>query len=286
MGTDCSEKILKQLRKLTPAYIILAFSRPHIFTYLELAADPNEVGRMNYENFGDIVKRHRVTRQNWPIPTFCTPSKLPVLELHALHGVLNADNPPSLFRKLTEAEWALVQAEIAKGGSYNDLPPSIIPPLPPRLLLMGPGPSHSDGTSDDPDTPPSTTPAPQDPQAPPLPPSPPPTIDPSDPAPDSPPTPQPPLTANGGVVISLNKAGPVVIRPPRKVRYDAGLTPAQKKIRKKEIEAEKAAEKRAKDEAKKAAALAKKQAKAAESAAKKASKVAKKPWLQEDTMNA
>lgn len=236
---------------------------------------------MNYENFGEIIKRHQVTRQNWPIPTFCTPSKLPVLELHTLHGVLHASDPPSLFRKLTNDEWALVQAEIAKGGSYNDLPSSIVPSLPPRLLLMGPGPSPS-ATSDEPDSPPTTS-SPS--HAPPSPPTIEPQAPPPAPPPDSPPTPQPPLGAAGGVVVSLNQADPLVIRPPRKVRYDAGLTPEQKAIRKREIEAEKAAEKKAKAAAKKAAALAKKQAQAAESAAKKASRVAKKPWLQEDTMS-
>ena len=93
---------------------------------------------MNYEKFKDIAARHRVVPMNWPV-TFKPPSKLTVLELHTLHSVLCSENPPVLFRKLTNAEWTLSGQAILNGTSPYLVPPFLhnAPPMPAPLLLTG-----------------------------------------------------------------------------------------------------------------------------------------------------
>ncbi|KAK7682016.1 hypothetical protein QCA50_014980 [Cerrena zonata] len=107
-----------------------------IFEQLQLAAAPRSVGRMNYENFGSITKRSRIVYQNWPV-SFCSPVRLSVLELHTLHNLLHGSDPPPLFRKLTNAEYALFEATITK-GTLQTLPPPPPINIPVPTLLHGP----------------------------------------------------------------------------------------------------------------------------------------------------
>ena len=125
-----------------------------------MAAAPGRVPRrMNYENFADVSKRHRVIYQNWPVE-FIPPSRLTVLELHALHTILHSENPPTLFRKLTNAQWALLEDHIiANDGKCTlQLPPADTPVLPNSHLLTG---------LTNPATPPDTPVTPPDAPAPP-----------------------------------------------------------------------------------------------------------------------
>ena len=91
---------------------------------------------MNYENFKDVTLCHRVVPVNWPV-TFKPPSKLTVLELHTFHDALYGDDPPALFRKLTNEEWAASEQDIANGTSNYLVPPfrNNTSPMPTPLLL-------------------------------------------------------------------------------------------------------------------------------------------------------
>ena len=228
-----------------------------------MTAAPGRVGRMNYENFQDVTLRHKVVPVNWPV-TFKPPSKLTVLELHSLHTALYSDNPPVLFRKLTNAEWAASEQDIADGTSDYLVPPfrSNAGPMPTPLLLTGvpdpttptppDAPSHDTPPNDTPSetAAPTTQPAATDQSS--LPGSLSPDVS------SNPPVPGP----RGGAVILFDG---MTAKAPRK--------PKGKKKTAAEKQAEKAAKKRAQAIEK---AAAKEAAKAAKAAAKKASAAAKK----------
>lgn len=98
---------------------------------------------MNYENFGSITKRHRIVYQNWPV-SFCSPTRLSVLELQTLHGLLHSENPPPLFRKLTSAEFKVFEDAI-ESGTLETLPP--LPPVNVPIPTVLAGPSNSEANN-------------------------------------------------------------------------------------------------------------------------------------------
>ncbi|KAK7690565.1 hypothetical protein QCA50_005663 [Cerrena zonata] len=255
-----------------------------IFEQLQLATAPANVGRMNYENFGTLTRRHRIVYQNWPV-TFCSPVRLNTVELHTLHDLLHGPNPPSLFRHLTNSEYVVFEDAI-KRGTLETLPP--LPPtnVPVPTLLPGPSNSVPSGRSgantDDLDTtdlaprstmgPPasSATSSPPPPSNPliriPSTPSTSSALTPSTPstlpAPStfSPPTPStstsvaaPPPAPRGGIVISFNGKQSTLVAPkPRAKRRDADMTVAERNAANAALIAEKLA-KKAEKQARKAA---------------------------------
>lgn len=221
---------------------------------------------MNYENFGEITKRHRVIHQNWPVGTFCSPTRLTVLEVQTLHAVLHSLDPPPLFRKLSDAEWTLFEAAVASGTDFS-VPPSSTtvnaPHLPPPRLLL-PGPSNLTSTSQHATVNGGTTTPPRDPSH---------SLD-----RDRDPGPSPNTSAShsgdtnssrpitpvesvptSGTLVSIDGGLTLVSVKARNLRWDSGMSLEEKAARKVEIEAEKAAKKAAK----KAAVEAKKAAKKA-----------------------
>ena len=232
-----------------------------------MAAAPARVGRMNYENFKDIAARVRVIPMNWPV-SFKPPARLAVLELHALHTVLYSGNPPVLFRKLTNAEWALPEQAILDGTSPYLVPPFLhnALPMPGPLQLTGLATPASDEAlpPSDPTATPSSDPAQpahtedNDPSLPPSPSSLPSQLAQNLQVPDVslPPVPGP----RGGAIISFGEK-------PKK-------TPAKRK--KKQTAVEREAAKKAKAIEKEAAKAAKEAAKAAKEAEKQAKAASKK----------
>ena len=251
------------------------------FRHLEIAVAPANVGRMIYESFEDITLRHKVIPVSWPV-TFKPPSKLAVLELHLLHSLLYSDNPPVLFRKLTTAEWAASEKDIANGTSPYLVPPFLGNALhvPTPLLLNGPS-NPADPTSsappgnapcDDVNTPGSDVPSAPNTQGDD-------TVSPSPTSTDPnaiPPVPGP--GPRGGHVVSFNDKPKKAAKTGKK-RKTAAEREAENKakaIQKAAQKAAKAAEKQAEAAAKKAEAAAKKAKAAAKKTSKKGGKKAGK----------
>ncbi|KAK7685836.1 hypothetical protein QCA50_011182 [Cerrena zonata] len=71
-------------------------------------AAPTLIPKMHYQDFHEqMTERHHIICENWPLPSFCTPHKLGLVELRTLYDRLSNVDAPPLFRVLTDAEWRL-----------------------------------------------------------------------------------------------------------------------------------------------------------------------------------
>ena len=166
---------------------------------------------MHYQDFfGQVTMRTQIGRDNWPIKSFCSPHGMPIEELRVLYNAITSDNPPTLFRKLTEAEF--LQAQKDNG-----------------VMTVAPGPEPTPMTEQDPTAQPTEHRS----------------------------TPSVPNTGEGSPSQSGNGSGtPLPRQPPkrnpvtgtiqRKVRWDAGMTLAQKALVREARKAEEEATRRRK----------------------------------------
>lgn len=156
---ECCAKVLQQLRQCSSSFLLYETVDLHVgLETTEMTVAPNKIGRMNYENFFEIVKRHRIIYQNWPVTKFCTPAKLSVEELYTFHSVVQSENAPTLFRRITDEEYKTIEINMREGNDLALPSATTTPVLPTPLTLAGPrnpaacgsGSSDNDGITDPP----------------------------------------------------------------------------------------------------------------------------------------
>lgn len=100
----CSALVLEQMRKFRSQSYRLFLTR--LTFYVGTVAAPANIPKMHYQDFyKQFTLRHHIVCDDWPIPSFCTPHKLGIVELRTLYDRLTNEDAPPLFRVLTPDEW-------------------------------------------------------------------------------------------------------------------------------------------------------------------------------------